>query len=70
MVMPIDVSQVRVGICYRARGNELRQVRALENDEVSYVVVVHALHRTTVGPLERMPVARFAQEADREERCP
>ncbi len=68
--MPIEVSQVHVGVCYRAAANELRQVRALDNDEVSYVVVFHALHRTTIGPVERMPVARFAQEALGEERCP
>ncbi len=68
--MPMEVSRIRVGACYRAGMNELRQVRAIENDAVSYVVVFHALHRTTVGPIERLPIARFAEEAERIEPNP
>ncbi|MBX3501389.1 MAG: hypothetical protein KF889_18270 [Alphaproteobacteria bacterium] len=68
--MSIEVAQVRVGACYRAGHDELRQVRAMENDEVTFVVIRHAPHRTCVGPLERMPVDRFAREAERDEPWP
>jgi len=68
--MPIEMSQVRVGSCYRTVDNEMRLVKAVDNDQVSYVVVFHALHRTTVGPIERLPIARFAREAQGIERLP
>lgn len=68
--MPIEIADIRIGACYRAGEGELRQVRAIVEDEVSYVVVFHALHRISVGPLERMKLARFADEADRNEPCP
>jgi len=68
--MSLDVSQIQVGAGYRAGSGELRQVRAIESDEVTYVVIVHALRRTSVGPLEHLPIARFAREAERPEACP
>ncbi|MGE0421590.1 MAG: hypothetical protein AB7O88_04965 [Reyranellaceae bacterium] len=68
--MPLDVNQIRVGTCYRSRSGELRQVRAIVAEEVTYVVIFHALHRTSVGPHERMPLARFADEIERGEACP
>ena len=68
--MPVEVSQVRVGACYRAAANELRQVRAVENGVVSYVVVFHALNQTTIGPIQRIDESRFAMEAEGEVACP
>jgi len=68
--MAIEMSRVRVGSCYRADANEMRLVKALGDGEVSYVVVFHALHRTTIRPIERMPLTRFAQEALGIERLP
>ena len=64
------VTQIRVGTCYRSHSGQLRQVRAIVCDEVAYVVIFHALHRTSVGPLEHMASARFAEEIERGEACP
>jgi hypothetical protein len=68
--MAIDVSQIRVSACYRTQSGELRHVRAIEAGEVTYVVIFHALHRTSVGPLQRLPSSQFAREAERGEACP
>lgn len=68
--MAIDVSEIRVSACYRSGSGELRQVRAIESGVVTYVVIFHALHRTSVGPLERMPLRQFAGEAASGEACP
>lgn len=68
--MSTAVSQVRIGACYRTRSNELRQVRAIENDIVSYVVVFHTLHETSVGPMERATLWRFVMDFVVDEPCP
>jgi hypothetical protein len=68
--MSTEVSQVRIGTCYRTRSSELRQVRAIENDMVSYVVVVHTARETSVGPMERVTLSRFVMDLVVDEPCP
>ena len=65
--MPISQERIAAGRSYRTVANELREVSAIEQDEVVY----HSLFSGSAGlmvrtPDKRLALARFAAEAQSE----
>lgn len=67
--MPISQLNVLVGKSYRTVANEVREVSALEKDEVVYRSIFATGGRSGVTvrtPDKRLALARFAAEAEGE----
>ena len=66
--MPISQDNVLAGRSYRTTANEVREVSALEQDEVVYRSVFEAAGAgmTVRTPDKRLALARFAAEAESE----
>lgn len=65
--MPVSLERILAGRSYRTVANELRQVSAVEQDEVVY----HSVFPGSAGlmvrtPDKRLALARFAAEAQAE----
>lgn len=66
--MPVSQHDVLVGRSYRTVANEVREVSALEKDEVVYrsVFVTGRAGMTVRTPDKRLALTRFAAEAESE----
>jgi len=66
--MPVSQTDILVGKSYRTTANEVREVSALDKDEVVYrsVFVTGRAGMTVRTPDKRLALARFAAEAQDE----
>ena len=66
--MPMSQASILVGKCYRTPEEEMRQVTSLQQGEVGFTSVssTHGPGLISKATDKRLPLARFAEEAESE----
>jgi hypothetical protein len=64
--MPMSQNSILMGKCYRTPEDEMRQVTAVEQDEVIFTSVssTHGVGLISKATDKRLPLAFFAKEAE------